>query len=47
MASGDPLRAKQIYNEIDAEWFYRYITWKSEKIKTRTPDSVVGMYKDK
>lgn len=47
MANGDPLRAKEIYQQIDEEWFMRWSVWKTEKAKTKTPDLVVGMYGDK
>jgi hypothetical protein len=30
MAKGDPLRAREIYNELDAEWWFRWKAWKSE-----------------
>jgi hypothetical protein len=30
MAGGNPLTAKQIYEELDAEWWYRWHTWRNE-----------------
>jgi hypothetical protein len=44
MAHGDPLRAKEIYNEIDEEWFKWYLVWRAETHKAKVPDYIVGMY---
>jgi hypothetical protein len=44
MASGNPLLAKEIYNQIDAEWFERWAVWKAERRKAKVPDSIVGIY---
>lgn len=30
MADGDPLRAKELFEELDAEWFNRWVVWKKE-----------------
>lgn len=43
MAHGDPLRAKEIFETLDAEWFNYWLVWMSEKRKTKTPDWVVGV----
>jgi len=29
MANGDPLRAKEIYEQIDARWWHYWMTWSS------------------
>jgi hypothetical protein len=44
MASGNPLLAKDIYEKLDAEWYYRWLTWKSEHVKAKAPDFIVGTY---
>jgi len=44
MAKGDPLRAKEIYNELDEEWFMRWLAWRKETRKAKVPDLVVGMF---
>jgi predicted transcriptional regulator len=31
MAHGDPLRAKEIFENLDGEWFFRWIAWRNEK----------------
>jgi len=30
-ADGDPLRAMEIEENVSAEWWYRWLTWYSEK----------------
>jgi len=44
MARGDPLRAKEIFDTVDAEWFERAMIWRAETRKAKVPDLVVGMY---
>jgi hypothetical protein len=44
MANGDPLRAKKIFDALDSEWYYRWLAWKSEKVKAQVPDFIVGMF---
>jgi hypothetical protein len=44
MAHGNPLLAKDIFDQIDAEWFDRWLVWTGERRKAKVPDSVVGMF---
>jgi len=44
MAKGDPLRAKEIFETIDEEWFQRTLVWRKETHAAKVPDFVVGMY---
>lgn len=43
MAHGDPLRAKEIFETLDAEWFGYWAVWMSERRKAKIPDWVVGI----
>jgi len=44
MAKGDPLRAKEIFDTVDAEWFERALVWMAERRKAKQPDFIVGMF---
>lgn len=56
MAKGDPLRAKEIYSELDETWFWHWIHWRSARsgkkpgLKITTPGvvkKVLGMLQRK
>jgi hypothetical protein len=44
MARGDPLRAKEIFENIDEEWTLRWSVWRDETRKAHIPDFMVGLY---
>lgn len=44
MAHGDPLRAKQIMDEVDGVWVDRWLMWRKERAFVGVPDYTVGMY---
>jgi hypothetical protein len=44
LAHGDPIKAKEIYEQVDQVWFERAIVWKLERQKAKIPDSTVGMF---
>jgi len=31
MANGDPLRAREIYEELDEEWYHYWIAWRNAR----------------
>ena len=33
MAKGNPLQAKTIFEELDAEWWHHWSDWNSAKVK--------------
>jgi hypothetical protein len=47
MAHGDPLRAKQIFLEVDSEWVDRWMVWRKERARVGIPDYMIGMYAEK
>jgi hypothetical protein len=44
MAGGNPILAKQIFNELDAEWFMRWAIWRKMTREAKIPYSIIGMY---
>lgn len=44
MAHGDPLRAKEIYETLDEEWYTYWHVWRAERMKEKIPDTIVGMF---
>jgi hypothetical protein len=44
MAKGDPLRAREIFEQVDEEWFQWWLVWRAETRKAKVPDMVVGFY---
>jgi len=46
MAHGDPLRAKQIYDNLDELWFNCWLIWRKETRDAKVPDWIVGFYKE-
>lgn len=35
LTDGDPLRARDLFEEIDAEWWYRAWAWREERNKAQ------------
>lgn len=40
MANGDPLRAQQIYDDLDEEWYQNWIAWQSAKSGKRKGEPI-------